>query len=194
MIEKGFLKNILRSKQTVFTFKDLLLMWAGVDAKTARVRINYYVQRGELVPIRRGIYAKDTNYDRFELATKIYTPAYISFETILGNAGVTFQYYSQIFVASYQTKEIVADNQRIVFRTLKNTILTDSAGIDHKDFYDAASPERAFLDVVYLHKEYYFDQLSHLNWDKVYEILPIYGKNLKMRDRVSRYHQIAREL
>jgi len=169
-------------------------MWAGVDAKTARVRINYYVQRGELVPIRRGIYAKDTNYDRFELATKIYTPAYISFETILGNAGVTFQYYSQIFVASYQTKEIVADNQRIVFRTLKNTILTDSAGIDHKDFYDAASPERAFLDVVYLHKEYYFDQLSHLNWDKVYEILPIYGKNLKMRDRVSRYHQIAREL
>ena len=194
MIEKGFLKNILRSKQTVFTFKDLLLMWTGVDAKTARVRINYYVQRGELVPIRRGIYAKDTNYDRFELATKIYTPAYISFETILGNAGVTFQYYSQIFVASYQTKEIVADNQRIVFRTLKNTILTDSAGIDHKDFYDAASPERAFLDVVYLHKEYYFDQLSHLNWDKVYEILPIYGKNLKMRDRVSRYHQIAREL
>lgn len=193
MIEKGFLKNILRSKQTVFTFKDLLLMWNGVDAKTARVRINYYVQRGELVPIRRGIYAKDTNYDRFELATKIFTPAYISFETILGAAGVTFQYYSQIFVASYQTKEIIADNQRIVFRTLKSTILTHSAGIDHKDFYDVASPERAFLDVVYLQKEYHFDQLSHLNWDKVYEILPIYGNNLKMRARVSRYHQAAGE-
>ena len=168
-------------------------MWGGIDVQTAKKRVNYYVQSGDLYPIRRGIYAKDKNYDRFELATKIFTPAYISFETVLGHAGVTFQYYSQIFVASYQTKEIVADGQKIVFKTLKDSILTNSAGIENKENYAIASPERAFLDVVYLSKEYHFDQLSLLNWDKVNEILAIYGKNKKMRDRVSKYYQFVQE-
>jgi hypothetical protein len=192
-MEKGFLKTILRSKQSVFTFKDFLLMWGGIDVKTAKVRINYYVQRGDLYPIRRGIYAKDKNYDRFELATKIFTPAYISFETVLGNAGITFQYYSQIFVASYQTNEIIADGQKIVYKTLKSSILTNSAGIENKEHYAIASPERAFLDVVYLNKDYHFDQLSSLNWDKVNELLPIYGKNRRISGQISKYYQTAQE-
>lgn len=190
-MKKGFLKTILRSKQTVFTFKDFLLMWGEIDAKTAKERINYYVKSGDLYSIRRGIYAKDRNYDRFELATKIYTPAYISFETVLGNAGVTFQYYSQIFVASYQTRDIVADDQKIIYRTLKSSILTNSAGIENKENYAIASPERAFLDVVYLSKDYHFDQLSTLNWDKVKEILQIYGNSKRMSDRVSNYYQYS---
>ena len=192
-MEKGFLKTILKSKQTVFTFKDLLLLWGGIDVKTAKVRINYYVQSGDLYPIRRGIYAKDQNYDRFELATKIFTPAYISLETVLGNAGITFQYYSQIFVASYQTKEIVADGQKIVYKTLKSSILTNSAGIENKEHYAIASPERAFLDVVYLNRDYHFDQLSSLDWKKVNEILPIYGNNKRMNMQISKYYQAAQE-
>jgi len=192
-MEKGFLKTILRSDQTVFTFKDLLLMWDGIDVITARKRVSYYIRSGNLYPIRRGIYAKDKNYDRFELATKIFTPAYISFETVLGIAGITFQYYSQIFVASYQTKEIVADGQKIVFKTLKSSILTNSAGIEDKENYAIASPERAFLDVIYLSKNYYFDHLSSLDWDKVNEIVPIYGNNERMSDRVSEYYQIVQE-
>jgi len=168
-------------------------MWDGIEVKTAKVRINYYTQSGDLYPIRRGIYAKDKNYDRFELATKIFTPAYISFETVLGNAGVTFQYYSQIFVASYQTKEIVADGQKIVYKMLKSSILTNSAGIENKENYAIASPERAFLDVIYLSKEYHFDQLSSLNWDKVNEILPIYGNNKRMNKQISKYYQAAQE-
>ena len=192
-MEKGFLKTILRSDQTVFTFKDLLLMWDGIDVSTARKRVNYYVQSGNLYAIRRGIYAKDTNYNRFELATKIFTPAYISFETVLGNTGITFQYYSQIFVASYQTKEIVADGQKIIFKTLKSSILTNSIGIENSENYAIASPERAFLDVIYLSREYHFDQLASLDWDKVHKILPIYGNKKRMSDRVSQYYQAAQE-
>ncbi len=193
LMEKGFLKAILRSNQTVFTFKDLLLMWEGIDVNTAKTRVNYYVQSGNLYSVRRGIYAKDKNYDRFEMATKIFTPAYISFETVLGSAGVTFQYYSQIFVASYQTKEIVADGQKIVYKTLKSSILTNSAGIENKETYAIASPERAFLDVIYLSKDYHFDNLSLINWDKVNEFLPIYGENKKMSDRVNKYYQFSQE-
>lgn len=192
-MEKGFLKTILRSDQTVFTFKDLLLMWGGIDVNTAKKRVSYYLQSGNLYPIRRGIYAKDKNYDRFELATKKFTPAYISFETVLGNAGVTFQYYSQIFVASYQTKEIVADGQKIVYKTLKSSILTNSAGIENKEQYAIASPERAFLDVVYLNKDYHFDQLSSLDWKKVDGLLPVYGKNKRISEQINKYYQAMQE-
>ena len=168
-------------------------MWGGIDIKTAKVRINYYVKSGDLYPVRRGIYAKDKDYDRFELATKIFTPAYISFETVLGNAGVTFQYYSQIFVASYQTKEIIADGQKIIYKTLKSSILTNSVGIENRDYYAIASPERAFLDVVYLNKDYHFDNLGALDWDKVNKIVPIYGSNGRMNNRVNEFYQIVQE-
>jgi hypothetical protein len=192
-MEKGFLKVLLRSKQTVFTFKDLLLLWNGIDVKNAKARVNYYVKTGDLYPIRRGIYAKDKDYDRLELATKIFTPAYISFETVLGSAGITFQYYGQIFVASYQTLERVADGQKIVFKRLKSSLLTDSSGIENRETYAIATPERAFLDVLYLTKDYHFDNLSPLNWEKVDKILPIYGKNKHMSERISRYRKSVEE-
>lgn len=192
-MEKGFIKAILRSKQTVFTFRDLLLMWDGIDVGTAKNRVNYYTKTGSLYSVRRGIYAKDKNYDRFELATKIFTPAYVSFETVLGSAGITFQYYSQIFVASYQTKEIIADGQKFVFKTLKGSLLTNSAGIENKETYAIATPERAFLDIIYLSKDYHFDNLTPIHWDKVKEILPIYGENKVMLERINKYYQFTKE-
>jgi hypothetical protein len=192
-MEKGYLNTILRSEQTVFAFKDLFLGWNGIDVKTAKSRINYYVKTKALYPIRRGIYAKDQHYDRLELATKIYTPAYISFETVLGSAGITFQYYGQIFVASYQSKEIIADGQKIVFKTLKSSILLNSAGIIDKGTYAIASAERAFLDVLYLNKNYHFDHLGFLDWDKVMTILPIYGKSNALQGLVERYRHSVKE-
>jgi hypothetical protein len=192
-MEKGFLKAILRSNQTVFSFKDLLLLWGGIDIVTARKRVNYYVKTGELYAIRRGIYGRDKNYDRLEMATKILTPAYVSFETVLGSAGITFQYYSQIFVATYQSLERVADGQKIVFKRLKSSILTNALGIENRNTYAIASPERAFLDSIYRTQDYHFDNLSSLNWDKVSEILPIYGSTKRMTERVQEYRKSIEE-
>lgn len=190
-MEKGFLYTILRLEQTVFTFKELLLAW-NTDAGIARRRISYYLRTGNLYAVRRGIYAKDKNYDLNELVTKIYTPAYISFETVLGSAGVTFQYYYQIFVATYQSNELIADGQKIVFRRLKSSILLNSSGIENKERYAIASPERALLDVIYLNKEYHFDNLSSIKWEVVYEIAPIY-ESKKVIERVNKYYQSTKE-
>ncbi len=88
------LSYLLRSKQTVFSFRDILL---ASDAPTPSLlyrRVNYYVTKGNLYQIRRGLYAKDKNYDRYELGTKILTPSYISFETILAEAGINEAYAS----------------------------------------------------------------------------------------------------
>jgi predicted transcriptional regulator of viral defense system len=173
----------LRSKNTVFTFKDISLIWAETDRNLIKRRINYYVKTGKLYSIRKGLYAKDRNYNKFELATKIYTPSYISFETVLTRAGVIFQFYSQIFVASYLTREIEIDGQKYSFRKIKDIILTNHNGLEFKETYWVASPERAFLDLLHLNKNYHFDNLDPLNKEKIFEILPIY-KNKALKKRV----------
>lgn len=188
-MKKGdYLDILLRSQRTVFTFKDISLLWGDVGNAATRVRVSYYVKNGSLVHLRRGLYAKDSHYNRFEAATKIFTPAYISFETVLGAAGVTFQYYGQIFVASYQSKEIVCDDQKYSFRKIKNSILTNSAGITIQDTYSIATPERAFLDVLYLNRDYHFDHLGPLNWKKVYALLPLYD-NQRMQKKVKEFFE-----
>jgi len=164
-MEKASILSILREGNTVFTFKDILLSSRETNTSLLKRRINYYVKNKELYPIRKGIYAKDKNYDRLELANRIYTPSYISLETVLSREGIVFQHYEQIFLVSYLTEK--------------------------KDNYFIASRERAFLDTVYLNKNYYFDNLSSIDWDRCFEILYIY-ENKAMEKRLNSYHEMAK--
>ncbi len=186
--KKSLLQAILRSSMTVFSFKELVLMWGDADLQRLRLRLSYYVKKGYLYRIRRGLYAKDKDYDRYEVATKIFTPSYINFETVLRHAGMIFQYYTAIYVASYRTETVQCDGQEYVFRTLKPTLLTNSVGVNIQDTYSMATKERAYLDMLYIHKDYYFDNLGPLDWDKVYEILPIYGGNKRLEKVVAEQH------
>lgn len=186
--KKKSITDILRSPKTVFTFKDISLIWRDADKSTTIASIGYYVRTGQLYRIRRGIYAKDENYNKEELATRIFTPAYISFETILGRSGINFQYYSQIFIASYLTREIIIDNQTYSFKKIKNTILSNSLGVEQKEESPIAITERAFLDTLYINKNYHFDNTDSLDWEKIFEILPIYN-NKRMTKEVNNLYK-----
>ena len=100
-IKGEYLEVLLRSPQTIFSTKDASLLWNESNESIITDRLKAYVKVGKLIRVRRGLYAKDKNYSRYELATRINTPSYISFETVLGSSGMTFQYYGNIFVASY---------------------------------------------------------------------------------------------
>jgi len=185
--KKGeYVEILLRSPKTVFSTKDIALLWGEQSEASTRVRLSDYVKNKKLIRVHRGVYAKDKNYDRFELATKIYSPSYISFETVLTRAGVNFQYYGNIFVASYVTREIEADGQKISFVRMKDFVLSNTVGIEQVNDVFIATKERAFLDRIYTSKEYHFDHLDILDWDKIFEILPIY-RNKRMEKKVAEY-------
>ena len=186
--EKKPISNILRSAKTVFTFKDISLICGDSDKKATIDWVNYYIKTGELYRIRRGIYAKDKNYDQLELATRIFTPSYVSFETVLTRSGINFQFYDKITVASYQTREIEVDGRIYSYKKIKGFVLTNPAGVEHKDETSVAGPERAFLDTIYIQKDYHFDNLGPLNWDTVFEMLPIY-KNKRMAKKVDEFFE-----
>jgi hypothetical protein len=62
----------------------------------------------------------------------------------------------------------------------------NNLGINSMGGYSIATIERAFLDVIYLNKQYHFDNLRLINWEKVSELLPIYGGNKRMEITIKR--------
>ena len=188
MENTGYLSKILRSPQTVFSFQDVISLWGEDATNAARVRVNYYVKNGELYPIRRGIYAKDKNYDKYEAGNKIYTPSYIGFETVLSRSGVLLRHFNQVFLASYLSREITADDQVYVYRKIKDSVLNNDSGVEHRFLYSIATPERAFLDLVYISGEHHFENLSALNWEKVFSLLPIFDSS-DLEKRIRKYYE-----
>lgn len=75
---------------------------------------------------------------------------------------------------------------------MKEYVLRDTTGIDHAGGYATATKERAFLDRLYVSKDYHFDNLDSLDWDKVLAILPIYHSK-RMAQKVDEYHQQQRK-
>ncbi len=193
-MKKGdYLKIILKEKQTVFSFREILFLWNEKDTKAAISRINYYIKNKQLIRLRRGLYAKSIDYNRYEVANKIYIPSYISFETVLQHEGMVFQGYTSIYVASYKTKDIVINGQKYCFRTIRNVTLTNHRGLYQKEGVWIASAERAFLDTLYLNKDYYFDNLSALDWEKVNDLMLIYGNNKRMLKIVKELEKISKK-
>ncbi|MBI4646887.1 MAG: hypothetical protein HY738_09920 [Bacteroidia bacterium] len=112
-----------------------------------------------------------------ELATKIYTPSYISLETVLIKDGIIFQHYDSIFVVSYLSREIECDGQRYIYHKIKNAILMNHKGLYNTRNYFIASKERAVLDAAYIYREYHFDNLAPINKVLCNDLLAVYQKN-----------------
>lgn len=184
----NFLVALYGSKQTVFTSREIALLIGAKSMNTLKSKLAYYVRTGRLIRLRRGMFAKNKTYDRNELAVRIYTPAYLSFETVLARTGVIFQYYESLFVASYLSREVIVAEQKIVYRKLKDDILGNQKGLVDRGYFFEATKERAFLDRLYLFPEYYFDNLRGMDWDVCKEIVSIY-KSQKLEKILDTYIQ-----
>ncbi|PIR91786.1 hypothetical protein COS21_01865 [bacterium (Candidatus Gribaldobacteria) CG02_land_8_20_14_3_00_41_15] len=180
--------KIYQLPKTVLTNKDLALVWQETNQNNLKAKIAYYIKQGALLKITRGVFAKDKNYSKRELATSLYSPSYISFETVLRDSGIIFQHHETIFVAGKWTKQIRVDGQDFSFRKLKDELLFNPSAVISKNNYNIASQERAFLDTIYLFSEYYFDNLSGINWEKCSELVKIY-KNQRMIKRLEKYQE-----
>ncbi len=180
--------KLYKEPATVFTSKDLALIWRESNLNNLKSKVNYYVKKGYLIRLGKGIFARDNNYSIKELANSVYKPSYISFETVLREKGVIFQHYENIFVACRWSRERKIGKIKIQFRKLKDEILYSPEGIEFRTGYSIASLERAFLDTIYLMPDHYFDNLSPINWDKCFELVKLYN-NKKLEKRLNNYYK-----
>lgn len=179
--------SLYSSKNTVFTAQEIALLIKENSLNNLKSKINRLVKKGVLVSLKKGLYAKSNEFDILEVANKIYTPSYISLETVLQKNGITFQDYSHtIFVMSYQTRDITIGEYTISFKKIRNEILNNPTGIINENGYSIATPERAFLDRVYMSKNYYFDNLAKIDWKTARNLVKIYN-NKAMERRFKKY-------
>ena len=169
---KKIIYTIFSDSRTVFRINDIALLLNTTDVFLSQ-KLNKLVNEGMLLNLRRGIYAKK-NYNPAELACILYTPIYISLNYVLARNSVVFQFDSSITCVSYLTREVEVDNQRIEYRKAKNEILLNTAGVVYENNINIATPERAFLDTLYLFGDVYFDNIGALNYRRIKDILPIY--------------------
>ena len=169
------INTILSSSRTVFTTQWLAMMDSTRTRESLNNSLRYYARTGVLHSPRNGIYTKPT-YNEQEMACALLKPSYISMEYVLARAGVTFQYSDEITCISYQTRTIEVDGRAYSFRKINPIIWTNMQGIEQRDNIAIATPERAFLDMMYLSSgQCYFDNLHPLNKKKVQQLLPLYN-------------------
>ena len=192
--KENIIFELYKNSRTIYRINDIAMLMGKEKGDTLYKILNYYVKTGKLLNPRRGFYAKE-GYKPEELACLLYPPTYISLEYVLQRAGVVFQYDSAITNVSYLAREVKIDNQTFRYRQMKGEILVNTAGIIlNKDNINIATPERAFLDTIYLNGAMYFDNLRPLKRDLIEQILPIYNskifnervKNILKNDRYRR--------
>src|SRR3989338_8319775 len=190
MATDNLIAKLYQYPKTILTKKDIALIWEETNTVNLLSKIKYYAKKGSLIRLTRGVFAKDKNYNPKELATSIYTPSYISFETVLREDGIIFQHYDSIFAAGPWPATKKIGNHTIIFRKLKDNVLYNPAGIKNKNTFSIATRERAFLDMIYLFPKYYFDNLKPINWEKCFELVRIYN-NKQLIKRIKSYQKIS---
>ncbi len=175
--------ELLKTNKTVFTNEDMAYIWGTTNENSLKKAIQYLVKKGKLIRIKKGLYAVEgRKYDVFELANRYKTPSYISFTTVLLKAGVVFQYSSEVYLASNNSKKIEIDGNNFIYKKISDPILFNPEGLVVEGNYTIATAERAFLDTLYLDRNFYFDNLGGVNFEKALRIAEIYqNKSLLLK-------------
>jgi len=186
--DRDIIFTVFKEKRTVFRFNDIAQLVGETNFQSLNKKLNYYVRAGKLLNPRKGIYTK-SDYNTEELACVIYKPSYISLEYVLQKFGIIFQYDTGITAVSYLSRSIEVNDRTIRFRKIKGVVLANTAGINRQENHvNIASTERAFLDLLYLSKDYYFDNLNPLNKKKLHGLLPLY-QSKALNERVKKILQ-----
>lgn len=172
--QKNVFEVILNSSRSVFNVQYLRMLTECEDSQKLTKSLHYYVKENKIHNPRRGIYTKDT-YDVREMACSLFRPAYISLEYVLQRAGIVFQYDNTITCISYLNRIVEIDDNTYQFHIINPELWVGMEGIEQNDNIFIATPERAFLDMIYLSAgNCYLDNLHPLNKAKVKQLLPLY--------------------
>ena len=184
-LQKNVLEVILSSPRTVFNVQSLRMLTECEDSQKLTKSLHYYVKEGKIHNPRRGIYTKAT-FDEKEMACSLFRPAYVSLEYVLQRSGIAFQYDDTVTSVSYLNRIVEIDDKAYQFRIINPELWIGMDGIEQQDNILIATPERAFLDMIYLSAgNCYFDNLHPLNKIKVKQLIPLYQSKV-LTERVTK--------
>ena len=184
------IKDILKNKdksQTVFSFADIARLTGRFPDKNLIAAVSYYVKKGELIRISKGLYALNSAYSPLEAGNKLRVPSYISLYTVLAREGIVFQPYTSIYLVAGRSEIIEVAPYRYIYRKIKNEILLNPVGLKTIEGVAYASKERAILDTLYLDGIQNFDNLRGVDWDFARQLNEDVYKSRSMFSALKKY-------
>jgi len=158
--------RLRKIKKLYFGYNEIAIS-LGILPQSARVCATRFVKYGFLIRIKRNLYVlrdKWENLDieqKFLLANVIQVPSYISLTTALGYYGISTQIQQDFFesICIKRTKQIETEKTVFNYTKIKEKLYF---GFSRKNGFFIASPEKAFIDAVYLSSinKYSLDETS----------------------------------
>lgn len=165
-------QKIQQIKKPYFTYRDISKT-LGISLNSSRVTASRLAKIGAVIRIKRNLYVSDQALgsasieDKFVLANLIQVPSYISLMTALSYYDITTQLQRDFIesIGYYRTKSVEIRDNVFNYSKINKDLYFGFAKL--KGFF-IASPEKAFLDAIYLKsfKKYNFD-LSSIDFNKL---------------------------
>ena len=137
---------------TVFSLADI----KGIDSHFHRRRLNEWQDKGYIKKVIRGYYIfSDLKLDEkviFEIANRIYSPSYISFETAFAYYGlIPESVYGITSASTRKTYAFKTSLAKFSYRTIKPSLFFGYLLAEQNGrYFKIASPEKAVLDYFYI--------------------------------------------
>jgi predicted transcriptional regulator of viral defense system len=141
------LKILQRINKPFYTTADLEKI-TGLDRNSLYVALERWVSGGIIERVAQGIYISMGSLVSPEtVASQIYIPNYLSFESALSKHGVlNLIPYIVTFATTRKTRKYTIQEKEVEFRQIAPQLFF---GYEMKNGVNIASPEKAFLDQIY---------------------------------------------
>lgn len=155
------LKKLDKINKSFYTIGDLEKI-TGQSRNFLYVSLNRWVKTGIIKRVARGIYVPfGKDIPILEIASAIYPPNYLSFESALSRYGVlNLVPYTLTFATTRKTRNYIISDTEVVFRKIKKELFF---GYEERGGIYVAFPEKALIDQVYL----FMKGMASLNIDEV---------------------------
>ena len=182
MNQKTFTAKIKALGKDVFAVRDVRMLFPE-ESRFVNTNLKRLKEAGVITPVTRGLYRLfDTTFEIEKVATAVFYPSYISFESALSKYGVINQGLFELTIATTRhSKRIRIGEVTCVYSQLKPKLFF---GFNLLNGIYIAEPEKAFLDTLYLislgKKETSYEEwyTSGLDKNKVTKYSQPFGKKV----------------
>jgi len=179
--------TLIKTHKTVFTFEELQSIFGTLKNESLKQALRRAKKDGRLLNPQKGVRTLPV-YNPKELAGKLFPGGYISLETVLFEAGVSFQFYGSTKTCiRHKPADIYFNKQNYVARKIKDSIYHNDTCIQTFDGYRQAMPERALCDLVYLRPRAHFDNPQYFQSQqseiRLAKLLPLYPQTTQQHVR-----------
>lgn len=143
--------RLLTLGKKLFTARDLVVIF-GATQRAAEAFINFNIQKGVFVRLKKGFFALARNFPGdFYLANNLYYPSYVSLDTALSYYGLIPEtIYIITSITTKPTREFKVKDRVFVYHKIKKQAFTGfiTKKIGEESIY-IATPEKGVADFLY---------------------------------------------